>query len=112
MSNTISFKSAIFAQEHKSEIEEIVEEFKRLRGKILPNTLLQLTRWDLIEKFYDLSPIVDDGEITEHTLNLIVKCIDEAKGVVSSEDYKKLEKACRTFSALKSKRPDLFQDIK
>lgn len=101
--STIKYEQVVFLQENKTEIDHIVEEFKRMSSKVISNTLVQMTNPDLISDIIDAGEFVYNNDITPTSLKLIQRCIENMEEYVSREDFKKCEEAVKSLSSLLSK---------
>lgn len=98
----ITFNTAIYLQEHKQEVDVVVEEFRRLSVEVVSNTSIQLTNFSLVERFIDAQNFISDNEITENTLKIIEGCINDAKSYISSDEFIKFENTMRIISKFNS----------
>lgn len=99
----IKFEQAVFLQEHKSEIEQVKEQWKRMAGKVISNTLVQLTNPDLIEKIVDVGEFVYNNDITPTSMNLIKRTLEEVQTYIHDDDFVQCEKTVCELSRLISK---------
>lgn len=72
----IRFEHAVFIQQNKDKIDDIVNEFKYICPKIISNTLVQMTNQDLISRIIDASEFVYNNDITPTSLKMIIDVIE------------------------------------
>lgn len=98
--NEIRFEQAAFLQEHRSEVEAVKEQWEIITGKVISNTLVQLTNFQLIERIVEVGEFVYNDDITPTSLKLITSVIEDAQEYVGSSDFTRCEQAIRTLSSL------------
>lgn len=101
--STIKFEHALFIQEHRQEIDIIIDNFRQIAPKVISNTLVQLTNPDLISQFMDAGEFVYNDDITPTSLKLIERCIEDGKEYLKREDFQKCEGAIRSLATLLNK---------
>lgn len=101
--STIKFEQAVFLSENKSEIEEVKTAFREIACKVMSNTLVQITNFELIERVIEAGEFVHNDDITPTFLKLIQRVMEDAKEYLENEKFKKCEEATRTLSSLISK---------
>lgn len=99
----IRFEQALFIQENKNEIDEVINEFKEVCAKTMSNTLVQMTNPDLILQLMDASEFVYNNDITPTSLKLIQRCLDSVKEYVGGETFQKCEKSVSILASIISK---------
>lgn len=80
--NEIRFEQAVFLQENRSEIEQVKEQWNRVTGKVISNTLVQMTNPGLIDRIIEVGEFVYNDDITPTSLNLIKRTLEEAQSYV------------------------------
>lgn len=98
--NEIRFEQAAFLQEHRSEVEAVKEQFRRVSCRVMSNTLVQITNPELIDRLFEANEFVYNDDITPTSLKLITRVMEDAQEYVGSSDFKQFEQAARTLSAL------------
>lgn len=98
--NEIRFEQAAFLQENRSEIEQVKKQWKRVTGKVISNTLVQMTNPELIEKIVEVGEFVYNDDITPTSLNLIKRTLEEAQSYVRGDDFVRCENAIRELAGL------------
>lgn len=101
--STIKFEQAVFLSENKSEIEKVKTAFREIACKVMSNTLVQITNFELIERVIEAGEFVHNDDITPTSLKLIQRVMEDAKEYLEDEKFKKCEEATRTLSSLISK---------
>lgn len=103
----INFEQVVFIQQNKNEIDKAVEEFKRVACKVCSNTLLQLTHFELIDRYFDLSDFLVSGDINATVLKKMSELIEETNYILQGDEYQSFKtialKAAETMKILKQK---------
>ena len=101
--NEIRFEQAAFLQEHRSEVEAVKEQFRRVCCRVISNTLVQMTNPGLIDRLFEANEFVSNDDITPTSLKLITRVIEDAQEYVESSDFTRCEQAIRALSAVVTK---------
>lgn len=101
--NEIRFEQAVFLQENRSEIEQVKEQWNQVTGKVISNTLVQLTNPGLIDRIVEVGEFVYNDDITPTSLNLIKHTLEEVQGYVRGDDFVRCENAVKELAGLVSR---------
>ena len=96
----IRFEQAVFLKENRSEIEQIKEQWNRVTGKAISNTLVQLTNPELIKRIIDVGEFVYNDDITPTSLNLIKRTLEEVQEYVHGDDFVRCENTVKELAEL------------
>lgn len=100
--STISYKSALYRKEHESEVQAVIDTFRRLNAKFVSNTLVQITNFDVIKQNIEFMEFIRNDDISETLINKLKEQCRVMSSILNSDDFKELNNLLIECSKIKS----------